>query len=241
MLDGLETVVVRLVVADPTGPVALDVVLDTAGFKVGFGLDVVAGIAAFRVVPRFSANVSALAVEEAREVLRAAVASGFLVSSPDPPIDGRDLCVDVVEDVEAAALVAGFRAANPPIGRVGGLLKAPVVLAAWAAEEAVGFVAEDVDDVPRRLAVVVVGLLGGTVSCFVPFVEAFFGDALTDTVSASDVVAASLTDAVSASDDMAIVSSTSASASTSTGRTSTGDSGVGACGASTSAMLRDFN
>ena len=112
-------------------------------------------------------------VEEAREVLRAAAASGFLVSSPEPPTDGRDLWVEVAEGAGVAALLAGFRAANPPAGRVGGLLNPPVDLADWAVEDAVGFVAEDVDVVAGRLAAVVVGRFGGIFSCFVPFAAAF--------------------------------------------------------------------
>ena len=213
VLVGLEIGVARLVVA----PASLDVVLDTADLTAGFGLDAVVGMAAFRTVvvdespaPRFSANVSALAgecvVAGAREVLRAAAASGFLVSSPDPPIDARDLCVEVAEVAGVAALLAGFRTASPPTGRVGGLLRPPVVLAAWAVEEAVGFVAEDVDAVTGRLAVVVVvGRFGGTLSCFVPF-AAFLG------------VAAFL-GSVPASDAMAVVSSPD--------RTSIGDSAGG--------------
>jgi hypothetical protein len=186
VFDGLERGVVRLAVAPevPEGPAALDVVLDTADLTAGFGLDVLVGVAALRTVvvdesaaPRFSANVSVLAgecvVEEAREVLRAAAASGFLVSSPEPPTDGRDLWVEVAEGAGVAALLAGFRAANPPAGRVGGLLNPPVDLADWAVEDAVGFVAEDVDVVAGRLAAVAVGRFGGTFSCFVPFAAAF--------------------------------------------------------------------
>lgn len=203
---------VRLVVA----PASLDVVLDTAGLAAGLELDAIVGVADFRTVvveespaPRFSANVSALAgefVELAREVLLAAAASGFLVSSPELPTDGRDLCVEVAEEAAVAVLLAGFRAASPPTGRVGGLLRPPVVLAAWAVEEAVGFVAEEVDDVTGRFAAVVVGRFGGTVSGFVPF-AAFLGVAtFLGSASASDAVAT-------------FVSSPD--------RTSTGDSGGG--------------
>jgi hypothetical protein len=208
VLDGLEIGVVRLVVA----PASLDVVLDTDGLTAGFGLDALVGVAAFRTVvvdespvPRFSANVSALAgecvVAGAREVLRAAAASGFLVSSPDPPTDGRDLCVEVAEVAGVAALLAGFRTASPPTGRVGGLLRPPVVLAAWAVEDAVGFVAEDVDAVTGRLAVVVVGRFGAIFSCFVPF-AAFLGVAgFLGSVSASGaIVVVSLPDRMSMGD-----------------------------------------
>jgi hypothetical protein len=124
----------------------------------------------------------------------------------------------VVEELEGVVLLAGFRAASPPTGRVGGLLRTPVVLAAWAVEEAVGFVADEVDAVTGRLAVVVVGRFGGTVSALVPFaaflgVATFLGSA---SASASDAVAT-------------VVSSPE--------RTSTGDSGGGTWGESASAMV----
>lgn len=228
MLVGLETGVERVVAGPPVpvAPVALVVVVDTAGLTACFGLDVLVGVAAFRAAvvdgsaaPRFSANVSVLpgdccVVEGAREVLRAAAASGFFCSSPDPPIDGRDLCAEVAEETEVA-LLAGFRTTNPAAGRVGGLLRPPVGLVAWAAEEAVGFIAEDVADVAGRLAVVAAGRFGGTFSCFVPFAAAFGVAVFSVPVSASDAIA------VAFSPD----------------RAATGDSAGGTSGASTSAML----
>jgi hypothetical protein len=122
----------------------------------------------------------------------------------------------VVEELEGVVLLAGFRAASPPTGRVGGLLRPPVVLAAWVVEEAVGFVADEVDAVTGRLAVVVVGRFGGTVSALVPF-AAFLGVAtFLGSASASDAVAT-------------VVSSPE--------RASTGDSGGGTWGESASAMV----
>lgn len=196
VLDGLVAGVVRLAVAAevPVAAVALDVVLGIAGLAAGFGLDVLVGAAAFRaavaderVGPRFSANVSDLAgdcvVEDARDVLRAAAASGFLVSSPDPPTDGRDRWAEgaeVAEEAGVAVLLAGFRTAKPPAGRVGGLLRPPVVLAAW--------VAEDVDEVAGRLAAVVVGRFAEAFSCFVPFAAAFGIGPFPDSVSASGAI-----------------------------------------------------
>ena len=211
-------------------PVALVVELDAADLTAGFGLDVLVGVAALRAAvvdesaaPRFSANVSALAgefVDGAREVLRAGAASGFLVSSPEPPIDGRDLCAEVVEAAGVATVLAGFRTANPPAGRVGGLLRLPVGLAvAAAAEEAVGLVAEEVAAVAGRFAAVVVGRFGGTLSGFVPFAEASGFAPFTDPASASDATA--------------FVSSPS--------RTSTKDSTGGSCGASASVILGIVN
>ena len=103
VLDGLEIGVVRFAVAPeaPVDPVPLVVVLAPADLIAGFGLDVLDDVAAFRaavvdesVAPLFSANDSALAgefVEGASDVLRAGAARGFLVSSPDPPMDARDL------------------------------------------------------------------------------------------------------------------------------------------------------
>lgn len=113
-------------------------------------------------------------------------------------------------------LLAGFFTANPPAGRVGGLLRLPVGLeVAAAAEEAVGFVADEVDVVAGRLAVVVVGRFGGTFSGFVPFAVTFGFVPLADPGSTSDTIA------VESSPD----------------RTSTWDSVGGTWGASASAIL----
>lgn len=114
-------------------------------------------------------------------------------------------------------LLAGFFTANPPAGRVGGLLRLPVGLeVAAAAEEAVGFVADEVVDVVAgRLAAVVVGRFGGTLSDFVPFAVAFGFLPFADPGSTSDAIA------VESSPD----------------RTSTGDSVGGTWGTSASAIL----
>ena len=92
--------------------------------------------------PRFSAIVSVFVAvwEGAKEVRRAVGTRGFFFSSPEPPTEDWDLC-DALVDVEAVALLAGFRTVELATGRVGGLLKLPVVLVEDEADAAVGLAA----------------------------------------------------------------------------------------------------
>lgn len=133
----------RLLVDGAAGRV---VVLEIAGLTTGLGLDALMDEACFRAavadvaeIPRFSANVSDLAVGEwlapvgARDVLLAVVEIGFVFSSPEPPMEEVDLWPELAEG-GAVALLAGFRTVDPVIGRDGGLLKPPVDLAAGTYE-----------------------------------------------------------------------------------------------------------
>ncbi len=130
--------------------VGLVVVLDVVGLTAGLGLDALTEVAGFRdaveevvVVPRFSVSVSGFtgvwwAPEVARDVLRAAAASGFFFSSPEPPpTEGVDLC-PALADVGAVALLVGFRTEEPIGARVGGLESPPVVVR--VVDEVEGFV-----------------------------------------------------------------------------------------------------
>jgi len=100
------------------------------------------------VAPLFSARDSGLVdvwdPADAREVRLAAVARGFFLSSPDPPMEDVDLCDALDEVVGPVALLAGFRTVDPAMARVGGLLNPPVALA--DVEDAVGLVVEVVDE-----------------------------------------------------------------------------------------------
>lgn len=165
-----------------TGALGLGELVDVVGFRT---VDV------DEVVPRFSAKDSDFpgelcAPEGAREVLRVVLlVNGFFLSSPEPPIDGCDLC-EALEDVGAVALV-GFRTVEPGTERTGGLVNPPVVR---VADEEVGFVAEEValftPKIPDRF--------GGTASFLTPFALSFGGASLSVSVSTSDAtgVASSL-------------------------------------------------
>lgn len=200
-LAGFEVTVDRLAVVDVAVlPVDLALVEDVEAFRVGLGLDVLVVVpAGFRTLaegaatlPRFSANDSDLIVvwldpEGARDVLLAAAASGFFFSSPEPPpIEVVDLC-PALEDVGPVALLAGFRMAELAAGRVGGLLKPPVALVVEAVEDAAGFVADEVDDAPGRLAAAAPGRFGGTFSFFTPFVVSLTTGSFSGSASTSDI------------------------------------------------------
>jgi hypothetical protein len=119
----------------------------------------------------------------AREVLRAAAASGFFFSSPDPPpVEGVDLC-PALADVGAVALLAGFRTEEPTGGRVGGLDNPPAVVR--VADDVAGFAADEVVVVLGRLGAM--PRFGRTFSFLTPLVASFGGASFSVSVSISDV------------------------------------------------------
>lgn len=184
-LAGLGARADLLAVVLPTPDVR--VLLVVVGLTTGLGLNELTEVVGFRVVEvddellaRFSASVSVLG---ARDVLRAAAASGFFFSSPEPPTEGCERWLEL-EDVGAVALLAGFRAPVEIDARVGGLERPPVAMR--LEDEAVGFVPVAVAEVAGRFTR---PRLGGIFSfvplSFVPF--SFAEDTFSVSVSTSDV------------------------------------------------------
>jgi hypothetical protein len=90
-------------------------------------------------------------------------------------------------------LLAGFRTEEPIGARVGGLESPPVVVR--VTDDAVGFVADEVDVVPGRLGAM--PRFGGTFSFLTPLAASFAGASFSVSVWSSDV-----TPVVSGSDKM---------------------------------------
>lgn len=187
---GLVEVASLLVVLLPNAVVRvlLGVVVDlTDGFVVVELEDTVGlRMAGPVVVPRFSAKLSVLAdVPEvgASEVLLALVlVKVFFFSSPEPEIDGVDLCAEL-DEVAPVALLAVFRTVDVG-GRVGGLLNPLVVR---LVEEGVAVLLEEADDT-NGLFAVTPGRFGATFSFLTPL-HSFdtFSFSVSVSVSASEV------------------------------------------------------
>jgi hypothetical protein len=169
----------------------LDAALLTLGFVAGVSLelDVVVRRAVVLVtgtLARFSAMVDFLGdvAEGARDVLLAAVLldKGRRFSSPDPPTE--EVALWLVEVVGAVAVLAGLRT-DPAAGRVGGLLRPPPAVR-LAVDDAVGFVAVELVEVPGLRAVPVTVLLGATFS-FSLVDSVFLGSSFSVSVSNSEV------------------------------------------------------
>jgi hypothetical protein len=223
-----------LVVAVAVGAWAAGLVVvleDNGALTTGFGLDELTEVAGFLVVvvealadappALFSAKVSVFPGEwldpvGAREVLLVVVVVVFFFSSPEPPIEGVDLC-PALDDVGAVALLGAFRRRG---ARVGGFDRPPVVVRVDATP---GLAEDVVDEVEGRFAAVVKPFLGRAFSFLTPL--AAFG---------ASVFSTSFSVSVSISDVMPVVVVSSPERISAGASSCWGTSGAG--GASTSAM-----